>query len=110
MRCPIQGGVAQSRLIRNGETAAAFDNEEHERHCDFVEESGIHLGEQNLRDRRDICWLVTQIMTPTRPKKAIERTARTVFFLPENAYVRNIRMTEDVTNTSVNNSSQSTWT
>jgi hypothetical protein len=28
-------------------------------------------------------------------EKEIERKARTFFFLPENAYVRNIRMTED---------------
>ena len=34
-------------------------------------------------------------MTATRPKNAIERRASTGFFLPENAYVRNIRMTED---------------
>ena len=37
------------------------------------------------------------MITPARPKKAIERRARTYFFLPEKAYVRNIRMTGDIT-------------
>ena len=32
---------------------------------------------------------VTQIITPERVKNAIERRARTVLFLPENAYIRN---------------------
>lgn len=40
------------------------------------------------------CLLITQIITPARAKKVIKRAARTLFFLPENAYVRNIRMTE----------------
>lgn len=44
------------------------------------------------------------MITPTRPKKAIERMARTAFFLPENAYVRNIRITREKANTGVNNS------
>ncbi len=84
----------ESRLIRNGETAGAFEQNEQEGHCDSIEESGIHLDKQGLRDRRVNCLLITQIITPKRPKKVIERAARTFVFLPENAYVRNIRMTE----------------
>ena len=81
-----------SRLIRNGKTAAAFSEKDH---YEFIEESGIHLDKQGLWDRRDKCLLVTQIITPRRVRRVIERTARTFFNLPENAHVRNIRMTED---------------
>jgi hypothetical protein len=42
------------------------------------------------------CSLITQIVAPTRVRRVIERAARTVLFLPENAYVRNIRITEDM--------------
>lgn len=60
-----------------------------------MEESGIRFDKKGLRDKQVNVLLVTQIITPTRPRKAIERTARTSFFLPENAYVRNIRMTRE---------------
>ena len=70
---------------------------------DSTKELGIHLSEQFFRDKRNISLVDTQIMTPTRPKNAIERSASTGFFLPENAYVRNTRMTEH-TDTSVNHS------
>jgi hypothetical protein len=82
-------------LIRNGETTGAVDHNEYRVHCDSIEESGIHLDEQSLRDRRVNSLLVTQIIMPTRPKNVAKRIARTIFFLPENAYVRNIRMTVD---------------
>jgi len=94
----------ESRLIRNGETAGAFEQNEQEGHCDSIEESGIHFDKQGLRDIHVNCLLITQVMTPKRPKKVIERAARIFFFLPENAYVRNIKMTENMTDTSVNNS------
>jgi hypothetical protein len=44
-----------------------------------------------------------------RTKNVTERAARTHFFFPENAYVRAIRMTEEVTpvDTNVNNSLRS---
>lgn len=58
-----------------------------------MEESVIQLDKHGLWDRQVNVLLVTQIITPTRPKNVIERMARTSFFLPENAYVRNIRMT-----------------
>src|SRR6266581_95247 len=95
---------SDSRWIRNTETAGAFDHNEQGGHCNPIEKSGIHLDKQGLRDGRIIFLHVTQIITPTRPNKVIERTARTFFFLPENAYVRIIRMTEDTTDASVNNS------
>ena len=68
------------------------------------ERQETRLDKRSLRDRRVNFWLVTQIITPARPKKAMERMARTAFFLPENAYVRNIRITEDIADTGVNNS------
>lgn len=40
--------------------------------------------------------------TPTRLKKEIERAARIIGFLPVNAYVRNIRITGEMTDASVN--------
>ena len=46
--------------------------------------------------------IITQIARPTRPKKKIESVARMVCFLPVNAYVRNIRMPENMADTSVN--------
>jgi hypothetical protein len=75
-----------------------------EGHYDSIEGSGMYLDRQGLQDRRVNFLLITQIITPTRPKKVSERMARTTFLLPENAYVRNTRMTEDTTDTSVNNS------
>jgi hypothetical protein len=46
----------------------------------------------------------------TRTKSVTERAARIHFFLPENAYVRDIRMTEEMTDTNVNNSLRSNRT
>ena len=85
----------KSWLIRNGETAGAVDHNEYGVHCDSIEESGIHFDKQSLRDRRVNFLLITQIIMPTRPKNVAERIARTDFFLPQNTYVRNIRMTVD---------------
>jgi hypothetical protein len=67
-----------------------------------MEESEKQLAKKGLQNRRVNCLLITQIATPTRLKKEIERAARTVLFLPVNAYVRNIRMTREMTDTSVN--------
>lgn len=39
---------------------------------------------------------ITQIITPTMLKKETKRATRMIVFLPVNAYVRNIRMTEDM--------------
>ena len=66
--------------------------------------SEIRLDEYCLRDRRVNSLLITQTITPKRPKNVIKRMARILIFLPENAYVRSIRMTEYITDTDVNNS------
>jgi hypothetical protein len=57
-----------------------------------MEESENQLAKKGLQNRRVNSLLITQIETPTRLKKEIERATRTVLFLPVNAYVRNIRM------------------
>jgi len=81
-----------------------FGDNEQEGHCDSIEKSAILLDKQGLQDRWDKCLLITQIITPTRPEEAIKRTTRSFFFLSENAYVRIIRMTEDMADRSVNTS------
>ena len=81
--------------IRNGKTGTVIGHKENRRHCDSIEVSVMRLDKQDPRDRQLSFVLITQIIMPTRPKNVTVRTARTNFFFPENAYVRNIRMTED---------------
>ena len=81
--------------IRNGKTGTAIGHKENRSHCDSIEVSVIRIDKQDPRDRRVSFVLITQMIMPTRLKNVTARTARTIFFLPENAYVRHIRMTED---------------
>ena len=85
-------------LIRHGETGTTVGHKENGGHCDSIisiEELVISLDKQNTQDRQVNFLLTTQMIMPTRPKNVTERTARTTFFLPENAYVRSIRITGD---------------
>lgn len=97
-------------LIRSGETARTFLDNEQARHYNTIEESGKHLAEQSLWDRRVNCVLITQIATPTILRKKIERPARIGRLLPVNAYVRNIKMPKDIEDTDVNNNPWGKWT
>ena len=81
--------------VRNGKTGTAIGHKENRCHYDSIEELVISLEKQDPRNRQISFVLITQMIMPTRPKNVTARTARTIFFLPENAYVRNIRMTED---------------